>query len=76
MINIYQDTKVYIACPAYAKTGGPELLHQLANKLNNMGIDATMAYYGTTAKNKNYRNPNFDIYTDYSRSKIVVFKEV
>lgn len=29
-INIYEDTKVYIVSPAYAFTGGPELLHQLS----------------------------------------------
>lgn len=64
MIDIHKDTKVYIICPAYVKTGGPELLHQLANKLDKMGIDVTMAYYGTKEENKNYRNKNFDIYID------------
>ncbi len=66
MIDIYKDTKVYIVCPAYVKTGGPELLHQLANKLDKMGIDVTMAYYGTKEEDKKYRNASFDIYIDKS----------
>ncbi len=34
MFNIKKNTKIFIACPAYFKTGGTELLHQLANELN------------------------------------------
>lgn len=33
MIEIYEQTKVYVLCPAYSKTGGPELLHQLVHTL-------------------------------------------
>jgi hypothetical protein len=46
MIEIYEDTKIFIACPANAATGGPELLHQLAYHLRkDLGIDAYMYYY-------------------------------
>lgn len=34
MIEIYDNTKVYVLCPAYLKTGGPELLHQLVHILS------------------------------------------
>lgn len=34
MIEIYEQTKVYVLCPAYLKTGGPELLHQLVHTLS------------------------------------------
>lgn len=34
MIEIYEQTKVYVLCPAYSKTGGPELLHQLVHILS------------------------------------------
>ena len=45
-VKIYQDTKIFIACPANFATGGPELLHQLAYRLRkDLGIDAYMYYY-------------------------------
>lgn len=45
-IEIYGDTKVYIACPANVASGGPELLHQLGfSFINNLDIPAIMYYY-------------------------------
>lgn len=32
-IKIYPDTKIFVVCPAQVKTGGPEVLHQLVNVL-------------------------------------------
>lgn len=46
MITIYKNTKVYVACPPYAHTGGPEALHTLAFELRNLGIDAYIYYAG------------------------------
>ncbi len=63
MIPIYKDTKVYVACPAYAKSGGPELLHQLVNKLKKIGVNAVIAYYDTMDNKPNYRDSSFDVYT-------------
>ena len=40
---------IYVVCPAYSKSGGPELLHQLVHVLNNNGVKAIIAY---TAYNK------------------------
>lgn len=42
---------IYIACPANLATGGPFLLHQLAQKLIQMGYNAKMFYtYETIGK--------------------------
>lgn len=46
MIKLYQDTKVFVPCPAGAITGGAELLHQIVHILNNNGVDAYIYYYG------------------------------
>lgn len=61
MIKIYPNTKVYIAAPAAAATGGPELLHQLAFHLNNEGIKAYMYYYPS-----NHPNPIHPNYKEYN----------
>ena len=37
--------KIFVVCPAYAKSGGPELLHQLVFALNKLGYFAQIAYY-------------------------------
>jgi len=45
-VEIYPNTKVYIACPAYYATGGPEALHQLAyHLLNDLNVEAVMYYH-------------------------------
>jgi len=36
--------KVYILCPAYVATGGPESLHLLCQTLRNKGIESYMVY--------------------------------
>lgn len=38
--------KIYILCPANSVTGGPELLHQLNEKLNLLGYNSKMKYIG------------------------------
>lgn len=38
--------KIYIYCLAGVKSGGPELLHQLAFHLRNFDVDCNMIYYG------------------------------
>lgn len=35
---------IYVLCPAYVKTGGTELLHQLVKELNNFGKRASITY--------------------------------
>ena len=62
MINIKKDSIVYIFCPAYSKTGGPELLHQLAHNLKEKGIHAPIIYINTSSDNENYTPDDFKIY--------------
>lgn len=62
-IELNRTSKVYVLCPAYSKTGGPELLHQLVKKMNDFNIDANIVYFRTNKDNKAYRNSEFDIYT-------------
>lgn len=45
MFKISNKTKVYVACPYGAVSGGPESLHQLVFELNNINIDAYIYYY-------------------------------
>jgi hypothetical protein len=61
-INIYRNSIVYVAAPANAATGGPELLHQLVYHLRNeLSINAYMYYYPN-----NYANPIHEAYTMYN----------
>lgn len=45
MINIQKDSVIYVLCPSFTKSGGPELAHQLVNQINNFGGNAQIAYY-------------------------------
>lgn len=80
MLTIYPDTKIYIHAPAGSVTGGPELLHQLADLLNNNGRDAYIVYYGT--KNhitpKDYRLYNIKVsnYIEDNNHNIEIYPEV
>lgn len=44
-IDVYNDSTLYIYCPANSATGGPEALHQLGYHLNLLGFKAVMFYY-------------------------------
>lgn len=48
MLNVFNNTKVYIVCPHNFVTGGVESLHQLSFKLQDLGIRAHMVYYPFT----------------------------
>lgn len=61
MIPINNDSKVFVLCPAYSKTGGPELLHQLVYELNRNNINAEIVYYNT-GEDKNYTPNDFRQY--------------
>ncbi|MCR5303678.1 MAG: hypothetical protein K6E33_03875, partial [Lachnospiraceae bacterium] len=54
--------KVYVACPSFIKTGGPELLHQLVYWLNHYFGNAVIAYldYGEEKRAKvPFSHPEF-----------------
>ena len=63
-INNRKTTKLVIICPAFSVTGGPELLHQLANSLNEEGMDASICYYpfgSQTHITPEYQHYNTDV---------------
>lgn len=45
MLNLMSNSEVYVICPAYNKTGGTELAHQLVFELCNQGVNANITYY-------------------------------
>lgn len=45
MIEMKEDSKVYVACPNKIISGGPETLHQLVDKLRSINIDAYIYYF-------------------------------
>ncbi|WKY46447.1 hypothetical protein Q5O24_08615 [Eubacteriaceae bacterium ES3] len=77
MFNKKYDS-VYVVCPASSKTGGLELLHQLTFMLNQLGLNAKIAY--TNIKDDHPTNPDYERYvSDYvefiellDRKKILV----
>lgn len=46
MIEVNNNSTIYITCPPQFATGGTELLHQLCFKLNKLGYNALMYYRG------------------------------
>lgn len=60
MIPINKNTKVYIIAPAALFSGGPTLLHQLAEKLLRNGINAAIVYLPL-----NHPNPLHPLYKDF-----------
>ena len=45
MLNISANTIIYVLCPAFNKTGGTELAHQLVYSVNQSGVKAKIVYY-------------------------------
>jgi hypothetical protein len=75
MIEIYKNTKIFVACPANVSTGGPELLHQLAYHLRkDLSIDAYMYYYNFD-ENK-FKNPVHREYEKYDNPFVTKLNEV
>jgi len=61
-IDFYNNTTMYIYCPANSATGGPEALHQLGYHLNLLGFKAVMFYYGPQTGN----SPVNPVYQKYA----------
>ena len=48
-IQLTENSKIFVCCPSYYKTGGTELLHQLVYTLNaNTKIHSFITYYSPT----------------------------
>jgi len=45
MFKLNNNSIIYVGCPAFFKTGGTELAHQLVFELVNLGADARILYY-------------------------------
>ncbi len=58
-LKITNDTKVFVVCPAYVKTGGTELLHQLVDGLRSLKINAKIYYVGVLEDNTQYMPNDF-----------------
>ena len=51
-MDLKENSKVYIVCPANSYTGGPTLLHQLGARLQADGVNVSMYYWPAEAKIK------------------------
>ncbi len=72
MIEIYPETKVYIACPANVATGGPELLHQLCYHLReDLKINAFMYYYDFSKYKGKFNAPTHPEYQMYKNPYVI-----
>ncbi len=61
MIQIYDNTIVYIACPASFQTGGTEALHVLAYEMRKLNVNAVM-YYTDVKNQKDVVGERFKIF--------------
>lgn len=60
MIFHNQNSKIIIFCPPQKVTGGPEALHQLSDKLYQIGIKNVFMHY--LPKKKNAKPKNYSVY--------------
>lgn len=74
MINVTEQSKIYVMCPAQAATGGPELLHQLVYKLNKLGYDAYMYYFFSKDVDK-ASNPIHPFYEQYENPYVITLED-
>lgn len=77
-LNVKENSKIYVACPANIATGGPELLHQLVYELTKLGRNAFMFYYKCGKENpvhsayKKYNNRFVDEIDDDTANILIV----
>lgn len=67
------NSKIFVVCPANTATGGPLLLHQLAYKLIQKGITASMYYFET--ENCDMTNPVHEFYKDFDIPYITTIED-
>lgn len=76
MITVSKNSTIYVLCPAYIKTGGPELLHQLVYELNKQNKNAVITYFDYNKENNNYINEEYKKYvSSYKLVNEIVDKE-
>jgi len=73
-IEMYKNTKIYIACPANVSTGGVEVLHQIAYHIvNDLNKEAFMYYYDF--KNFIFKTPVHPAYKIYNNHYVLKIPE-
>ncbi len=60
MLNYTNQSKIIIFCPPKSVTGGPEALHQLADKLYHLGIGNVFMHY--IPQRRNAKPENYNVY--------------
>lgn len=60
MITYKNDSKIIIFCPPKKVTGGPEALHQLADRLDKIGVKNVFMHY--IPKRRNAKASNYSVY--------------
>lgn len=76
MIEVKKDSIIYVLCPAYLKTGGPELLHQLVYTLNQNKMNSKITYFNINNESSEYTNSDFKKYvTEYDTINNIVDSE-
>ena len=60
-INLSENSKIYLVCPANFATGGTEGIHQLAFKLQKLGFPRVFLFYLNTTQD-NPVHPQFEKY--------------
>lgn len=68
MITYTDQSKIIIFCPPNSVTGGPEALHQLADKLHQLKIDNVFMHY--IPQRKNAKPENYTIYHTYEINRV------
>ncbi|QBJ86868.1 hypothetical protein DDI74_11610 [Chryseobacterium gleum] len=61
MLTYTDQSEIIIFCPPNSVTGGPEALHQLADKLYNLGIKNVFMHY--IPQRKSAKPINYNVYT-------------
>ena len=61
MLHIYQDTVIYVLCPAHIVTGGIEAIHQLVDMLRRIGHQAKIVTIPIVANPMLLQYRNYDV---------------
>lgn len=64
-----ENSKIYLVCPANYSTGGTEVIHQLAYKLQALGFREVYLFY-LNQTNPNPVHPNFEKYKTHFSTQI------
>ena len=81
-MKIYEDSSIYVACPANKSSGGHETLHQLVSVLRDKNYDAYIFYYdsgkGQASVPEKFKEYNIEYVTHIvdNDKNIIVIPEV